>query len=74
MGVTGQVRPPNFSPDHLPDTDFTCEDKVRQRSIRTQIVHKTTQKGDNWKTFESISSKGEKANNVYNTILPYGEL
>jgi len=24
----GQVRPPNFSPDRLPDTSFTCEDKV----------------------------------------------
>ena len=23
-----QVRPPNFSPDALPDTDFSCEDKV----------------------------------------------
>ena len=23
-----QVRPPNLSPDNLPDTAFTCEDKV----------------------------------------------
>jgi len=23
-----QVRPPNYSPDLLPDTSFTCEDKV----------------------------------------------
>merc|ERR1719483_1901486 len=26
--VTAQVRPPNLSPDNLPDTAFTCEDKV----------------------------------------------
>ena len=24
-----QVRPPNYSPDQLPETAFTCEDKVR---------------------------------------------
>ena len=23
-----QVRPPNYSPDRLPETSFTCEDKV----------------------------------------------
>ena len=23
-----QVRPPNYSPDQLPETSFTCEDKV----------------------------------------------
>lgn len=26
--VWAQVRPPNLSPDNLPDTSFTCEDKV----------------------------------------------
>ena len=26
--VWSQVRPPNLSPDNLPDTAFTCEDKV----------------------------------------------
>ena len=26
--AAGQVRPPNLSPDNLPDTAFTCEDKV----------------------------------------------
>ena len=26
--VLSQVRPPNLSPDNLPDTAFTCEDKV----------------------------------------------
>jgi len=25
---TAQIRPPNLSPDNLPDTAFTCEDKV----------------------------------------------
>ena len=24
-----QVRPPNYSPDQLPETSFTCEDKVQ---------------------------------------------
>ncbi len=24
----GQKRPPNYSPDAIPDTDFTCEDKI----------------------------------------------
>ena len=24
-----QVRPPNYSPDRLPETSFTCEDKVQ---------------------------------------------
>ena len=23
-----QVRPPNFSPDNIPETSFTCEDKI----------------------------------------------
>jgi len=26
--TTAQIRPPNLSPDNLPDTAFTCEDKV----------------------------------------------
>ena len=26
--VWSQVRPPNYSPDQLPETSFTCEDKV----------------------------------------------
>ena len=26
--VLGQVRPPNFSPDAIPDTSFSCEDKI----------------------------------------------
>jgi len=26
--TSGQLRPPNLSPDNLPDTAFTCEDKV----------------------------------------------
>ena len=27
--VWSQVRPPNYSPDQLPETSFTCEDKVK---------------------------------------------
>ena len=26
--VSGQSRPPNFSPDAIPDTSFSCEDKI----------------------------------------------
>ena len=26
--VSGQIRPPNFSPDAIPDTSFSCEDKI----------------------------------------------
>ena len=26
--ASAQLRPPNLSPDNLPDTAFTCEDKV----------------------------------------------
>ena len=26
--ASGQVRPPNFSPDAIPETSFTCEDKI----------------------------------------------
>ena len=25
---SAQVRPPNFSPDAIPETSFTCEDKI----------------------------------------------
>jgi hypothetical protein len=27
-GASGQIRPPNFSPDAIPDTSFSCEDKI----------------------------------------------
>ena len=26
--ILGQSRPPNFSPDAIPDTSFSCEDKI----------------------------------------------
>ena len=26
--ASAQVRPPNFSPDAIPETSFTCEDKI----------------------------------------------
>ena len=26
--TSAQVRPPNFSPDAIPETSFTCEDKI----------------------------------------------
>ena len=26
--TSGQSRPPNFSPDAIPDTSFSCEDKI----------------------------------------------
>lgn len=40
--VIGQSRPPNFSPDAIPDTNFSCEDKVINECMRMQLIYINT--------------------------------
>lgn len=49
--VECQVRPPNYSPDAIPDTSFTCQDKITggyyaDVEAECQLFHVCLQVGD----------------------------
>ena len=42
--ASAQLRPPNLSPDNLPDTAFTCEDKVGSSSKHGVLIERCNPK------------------------------